>query len=441
MEESGLGLPRGDFTGGTGSMNAEGVIKHVTCLGCGCGCDDVTVTVRHNTIVDAAPLCTLGRSWFGDGRVPAAVLSGGHTSTLEQALAAAVATLNPAKGRCLVYLGPDLSSQALRRALEIADILHATVDSDTSETAANGLLTVQRRGRAGATLGEIRNRGDVFLFWGIDPAERYPRFLERYSVDPVGTHVPGGRSGREVIGVTIGADRSSTGAALSLELEPDEEITALSLLRAAVAGAGGPESPLAARVRDIAGRLTHARYAVVVHDAEPTAEPRNVLRIEGLVALTQALNGPTRAALCSLRAGGNRVGAEAVLTSHTGYPFAVDYSRGYPRYQPGARGIARLQSGALQAALVVGSPPLTDTAGAALSSVPTVAIGPRASQAGFTTRVAVDTGVAGIHEGGVAYRMDEVPLELRAPLSAPRVTADVLATLSEALRTARARSA
>ena len=414
-------------------MSAANVVEHVTCLGCGCGCDDVTVTVRENAIVEATPVCPLGRAWFGDGRVPSQVLSGGRPSTLEAAIAAAAATLTAARGRCLVFLAPDLSSQAQRRALEVADLLRATVDSDTSETAATGLLTAQRRGRAGATLGEIRNRGDVFLFWGTDPAVRYPRFLERYSIKPAGAHVPAGGPARDLIGVSIGTDRSLA-TSVTLELGAEEEITALSLLRAIVAGATVSDSPLAERLRDIAARLTRARYAVLVHDAEPTDEPRNPLRIEGLIALAQALNGPTRAALCSLRAGGNRVGAEAVLTSQTGYPFAVDYSRGYPRYQPERRGLVRLRERGLHSALVVGSAVFSEEDAAALSSVPTVAIGPRASQARFTTSVAIDTGVAGIHESGVAYRMDEVPLELRPPLSGPTTTADVLAALSEALR-------
>jgi formylmethanofuran dehydrogenase subunit B len=418
------------------SVNAEHVVEHVTCLGCGCGCDDVSVTVRENTIVNATPVCPLGQSWFGDGRVPSAVLTDGQTSTLEQALATAAATLIAARGRCLVHLGSDLSSQAQRRALDVADFLHATVDSETSETAAGGLLTAQRRGRATATLGEIRNRGDVFLFWGVDPAERYPRFLERFSVESLGTHVSDRRAGRELIAVSVGADRAPAGATLSVELDTAEEIAALSLLRAVVRGAAAPESPLGRQVREMAQRLIGARYAVLVHDAEPTAEPRNLLRVEGLIALAQELNGPTRAALCSLRAGGNRVGAEAVLTSHTGYPFGVDYSRGYPRYQPERRGIARLQSGALQSALVVGSLALDETARAALSSVSTVVIGPRASQTAFTPRVAIDTGIAGIHDGGSAYRMDEVPQNLRPPLTGPRVTADVLTALNEAVRAA-----
>ena len=415
-------------------MNDHRKVEYVTCLGCGCGCDDVTVSVSQARIIDAAPACPLGRAWFGDGQVPSAMLSEGRSATLEQAIARAAAELGRAKGHCLVYLAPDLSSQAQRVALAIADLLRASVDTATSETAADGLLTAQRRGRAGATLGEIRNRGDTFLFWGVDPGERYPRFLARYGVEPAGTHVPDGRRGRFLISVSVGADKALAPADLTLQLEPAAEIAALSLMRASVLGHGvSTASPVAGQAMELAGRLARARYAVVVHDAEPTAEPRNPLRAEALVALTQALNGPTRAALCSLRAGGNRVGAEAVLTSQTGYPFAVDYSRGYPRYRPGERALSRSAGGAFRAALVVGRFP--DGGGAtAPPDGNIIAIGPRASEASFKTSVAIDTGVAGIHEGGTAYRMDEVPLMLRPPLDGPRTATQVLLALHEALR-------
>ena len=416
-------------------MSNERMVEHVTCLGCGCGCDDVTVRVSQNRIVDVSPVCPLGQAWFGDGLVPSEILSDGAPVSLDRALAIAAAELVGARGRCLVYLGPDLTSQAQRAALTIADLLRATVDCATSDTAANGLVTAQRRGRAGATLGEIRNRGDVFLFWGVDPGQRYPRFLARYGPEPVGTHVPEGRPGRYVISVSVGADTSVTGADLSLELKPDEEITALSLMRASVQGHELPaSSAAAAQAVEIAGRLARARYAVVVHDGEPTAERRHPLRAEALVTLTQALNGPTRAALCSLRAGGNRVGAESVLTWQTGYPLGVDYSRGYPRYRPDARGISGIVSGATRAALLVGSLVLDEPAQTALSEVSTIVIGPRASEAQLGTSITIDTGIAGIHESGTAYRMDEVPLELRAPLTGPRSATEVLLELNEAIR-------
>jgi formylmethanofuran dehydrogenase subunit B len=354
---------------------------------------------------------------------------------MEEALAEAASLLGESRGRMLVYLAPDLTSQAQRVAVGLADLLHATVDTATSETAAEGLLAVQRRGRPTATLGEVRNRGDVLLFWGVDPRHRYPRYLSRYALEPAGSHIPRGRAGRFVISVSIGTDQGPAEADLALALEPAEEIAALSLMRAAVSGNPTAElSPNLRRSVALVPRLTEARYAVLVHDAEPTPERRNPLRVEGLIALAQALNGPTRAALSSLRAGGNRSGAESVLTWQTGYPFAVDFSRGHPRYEPGERGLDRLLAGGFEAALVVGSPAVGDRVTAALGRINTIAIGPRASEAAFKARVAIDTGIAGIHEDGTAYRMDEVPLTLRPPLAGQRSARETLLALTVALQ-------
>jgi formylmethanofuran dehydrogenase subunit B len=414
-------------------MSADRRIEHVTCLGCGCGCDDLTVTVSNDRITEVTPACPLGRAWFGDGQVPNQVISDGQPLALDLTIERLAEALVEARGRCLVYLGPDLTSQAQRAGLAVADLLEATVDSDTSPTAANGLITAQRRGRASATLGEVRNRGDVFLFWGVDPRERYPRFLSRYSVEPVGTQVPDGRSGRYVIGVSIGADQALEAADSSIELPADQEIAALSLIRARVLGNSLKAATKTAQAAGvIAEKLKSARYAILVHDAEPTADARNPLRAEALIALAQALNGPTRAALVSLRAGGNRVGAEAVLTWQTGYPLAVDFTLGYPRYRPERRGTG-MDSDRYQAVLLLGSLPVNSPTLASLSGVRPAVIGPRASQASFPTSIAIDTGVAGIHDAGTAYRMDELPLPLRSCIAGPRAAADVLQQLSRAI--------
>ncbi len=408
-------------------------VENVTCLGCGCSCDDLTVTVSNDRITEVTPACPLGRAWFGDGQVPNQVISDGQPLALDLTIERLAEALVEARGRCLVYLGLDLTSQAQRAALSVADLLEATVDSDTSATAANGLITAQRRGRASATLGEVRNRGDVFLFWGVDPRERYPRFLSRYSVEPVGTQVPDGRRGRYVIAVSIGADQALEAADSRIELPADEEIAALSLIRAAVLGNSIRTTTKTAQTAVlIAEKLKSARYAILVHDAEPTAEARNPLRAEALIALAQALNGPTRAALVSLRAGGNRVGAEAVLTWQTGYPLAVDFTLGYPRYRPNHRGTG-MDTDRYEAVLLLGSLPVNSPTLASLSGLRPAVIGPRASQASFPTSIAIDTGVAGIHDAGTAYRMDELPLALRSCIGGPRAAADVLQQLSRAI--------
>jgi len=80
---------------------------------------------------------------------------------------------------------------------------------------------------------------------------------------------------------------------------------------------------------------------------------------------------------------------------------------------------------------------LGESVSALASRSPVVVIGPRASEAPLDARVAVDTGIAGIHEGGTAYRMDDTPLRLRPPLGAERSVAAVLTDLLAAIRTRR----
>jgi formylmethanofuran dehydrogenase subunit B len=365
-------------------------------------------------------------AWFGDGQVPDRVLVDGAPAELEGALARAADLLREARGRLLVVLGADLTTTAYGTALALADALGAATDGLVSDAAGAGILAAQRRGRATATLGELRNRADLVVYWGVDPDRRYPRYRSRYLAAPTTLHL-GGAPTRTVVSVSIGRDAGPVEADLRLALEPAQEVVALAELRAGLLGRplGVPGLPPA--VADLATRLTQAGYVAIVHEGEPGDEQRSPERVEALIALTQALNTPTRAALSTLRAGGNRNGAEAVSSWQTGFPFAVDFSRGAPRYRPDRRIGGAAPAPAPAAALVAGAADgLPERLEAALGRVPTVAIGPRASAAPYPTRVAIDTGVAGIHESGIAYRLDDIPLPVQAPLAGPRSAEETL---------------
>ena len=183
-----------------------------------------------------------------------------------------------------------------------------------------------------------------------------------------------------------------------------------------------PRGPLASAAV-LAERLTQAHYVVIVHDAEP-AEQADPQRSEGLIGLAQALNIPTRCALSTLRGGGNRSGADAAMTWQTGYPFAVNFALVVPRYradEPASEVVAQMRA-VLIAGEWRGLPPAFVQG---LAGRVVVAIGPRASEVA-SAEVAVDTGMAGIHEAGTAYRLDDVPLPLTPALSHPQAAAAVL---------------
>jgi formylmethanofuran dehydrogenase subunit B len=415
-------------------VNADRVLQAVTCLGCGCACDDLTVRVRDERIVELSPPCPLAKQWFGDGTVPREIRMDGRPASIEQAIDTAAVILSSAE-RPMVIIAPDLTTQSQRTAIAVGDALRAEVDGATSDSAAAGLLVAQRRGRAAATLGELRNRADVVLFWAVDPSERYPRYLERYATAVSSTHV----HRRALLSVSVGTDRGLESAELKAEFTPGEEVDALAVMKATVRGQRLAELP--SRLRPavaIAERLMQGTYVAIIHDAEAGRAARDAQRTESLVALAQVLNGPTRAALSSLRAGGNRSGAEAALTWQAGYPARVSFREGHPRCWSGGSGLDRLRSGGADAVLVAGSVAALGDPGVALDQVSCVVIGPGAS-AVAGARVAIDTGIAGIHEPGTGYRMDDVPLPLARVLENPRAAAETLGQLLGALRRRAAR--
>lgn len=404
-------------------------VRHgFTCLGCGLLCDDVSVTVSGGVVSGFSPACPLGSAWAGSGALPDRIQAAGKDVTFDAAIAAATSLLAGARGRVLVYLGPGLTIEALKPVVSIADRLKAATDTSTSLSAAAGILAGQRRGRAAATLGELKNRADVVLFWGADPGRNYPRFIERL-VTATGTHTPEGRASRTVISMQVGTDGAVEDADSSLRIRPGDELAVLSAMRSMIAG-GAAISPVAG-LPELVARLVGARYVAIVADGEDGDPARPSQRAEGLIALTQALNTPTRAALFTLRRGDNRNGAEALLTWQTGFPFAVDFRAGVPVYGADRRGLDDLES--VEAVLLAGDwRAIAPASLARLAPLPKVVIGPGASEAPAPT-VSIDTGRAGIHEGGTAYRLDDIPVPLAPVIDGPRTAAMALGALEGAV--------
>jgi formylmethanofuran dehydrogenase subunit B len=123
-----------------------------------------------------------------------------------------------------------------------------------------------------------------------------------------------------------------------------------------------------------------------------------------------------------------------VLCWQTGFPFAVNFSRGYPRYNPGEftanELLARRET---DACLFVGSESvelLSKSAQAALCGIPTIVLDYPHFDPCWQPTVRLTTAVYGIHAPGTAYRMDEIPIPLRRVIPSPYKTdEDVLTAL------------
>lgn len=387
--------------------------------------------IAGGRITEIENVCEKGADWFGDGTWPAIMrCNGSDRQSLEAAVAAAAELLFDCPGRLLVYVAGDLGCETVREATALADRVGATIDTLAADTVIAGLLATARRGRATATLGELRHRADMVVFWGIDPDRRWPRFRQRFL-----TPEPTQASRREMVAVDIDGRCGPPDVSQRLALSRNDEVDALRVMQATVRGRNvGTLPPPLAQAASLATRLAgESRYAAIVFDAEPDElQPADPARTEALTAFVQALNGPTRAALFALRDGGNRNGFESLLTWQTGFPFAIDFGRGSPEFAADETVSERIERGRYAAALVLGAPStLPAVVSNAFGQIPTVAVGPRASEAAFGPRIAIDTGVAGIHEGGLVLRMDDVPLQVEPLLSHDRSATDVVARLNQ----------
>ena len=119
-----------------------------------------------------------------------------------------------------------------------------------------------------------------------------------------------------------------------------------------------------------------------------------------------------------MRGHGNVTGADVVMRCTTGYPFGVNLSRGYPRFNPGEFStIDLLVRGDSDATLVLGADPgatMPQPAIDHLARIPTIVLDPKVTHTSRLARVHITTAATGISAPGTVYRMDEIPLPLAA---------------------------
>jgi formylmethanofuran dehydrogenase subunit B len=421
-------------TGGVaGNRNDDSlrVIRDVACTFCSCVCDDIDLTVQDERIVAAERACALGQHWFLDQPTtprPACLIDG-RPATVEEGIERAAQLLTSARYP-LVYGLSETITETQRIAVGIADWLGALVDTPTSFLHGPSGMAFRGVGEVTSSLGEVRNRGDLILFWGADPAHSHPRHFSKYSLEPQGLFVPHGRRDRTCVVVDVQRTESAAHADLFLQIKPGADFEALWILRALAAGLDVDADaclrdtgmPLAAW-QDLMQRMKRAKFGVLFFGHGATRSRGRHLNTEAILALTRDMNQYTRFVCKANRSHSNLAGADNVLTWRTGFPFGVNLARGYPRFNPGEYTVTEaLARHEVDAALVVASDPLVELdppAREQLASIPYVAVDFRDTATMRGAAVAFAVATYGIHTPGTVYRLDDVPIPLRPVLSSP----------------------
>jgi len=451
------------------------VVSKVVCPVCGCCCDDIELIVEGNRIVEARNACALGAAKFEnyskhrntsplmrkDGKLAKA--------SLEEAIGRSAEILANSSYPIL-YGWSSTSCEAVRVGLELAEEVGGAIDNTSTICHGPSILAVQDVGLSGSTLGQIRHRADLIIYWGSNPWSAHPRHMERYTALSEGrfrksiwrrlllgwqaesirkriSRIAGlvfkrgtsvlKESGKErvtpsveerkVIVVDVRKTRSADIADYFVQVEPGKDYEVLQALRAIIRDeeldveevAGVPVQTL----EEIADAMIDCRFGVLFFGVGLTMSRGKLQNIDAAIRLVRDLNMRTKFLIMPMRGHFNVTGADTVFTWQTGYPYAVDFSLGYPRYNPGETSVvdilAREDS---DAALVVASDPVSNFPREATRNLvknPLIVIDPHLSATALMADVVIPSAFVGIEAKGTTYRMDHVPLPLRKIVDPP----------------------
>jgi len=423
------------------------IVKDATCTFCGCVCDDIDLKVQGTHILEAKRACVLGTSWFLNHEVderPSCHVDG-QPAPLEAGIERAARILVDARYP-LIYGLSDTTSESQRVAVGIADWIGGIVDTTTSVCHGPSGMAFQGVGEVTCSLGEVRNRADMVMFWGSNPAESHPRHFTKYSLMPKGMFLPNGRKDRTCVIVDVRQTKSAKAADIFIQIKPRRDFEGLWTLRALAKGIDldprtvEEDTGVSLDVwRDLMERMKAAKFGVIFFGMGLTMTRGKHANSEALLALTRDMNRHTRFTCKPNRGHGNVTGADNVVAWRTGYPFGVNLARGYPRFNPGEYTAADvLARGEADAAMIIASDPMANFSQPArehLASIPFIAFDPKETPTTRAAAVAFTVATYGINVPGTVYRMDDVPIPLRPAFDSPHPSDfEILKKISRRIR-------
>ena len=261
--------------------------------------------------------------------------------------------------------------------------------------------------------------------------ESHIRHYRKYSVLSKGAYTPEGRKGRKVIVIDVRPTASSKIADVFLQVEPGHDYEIATVLRAMLKNnklEGLDETSLVGGVplskwRKLLEMIKSCRYGVVLYGIGLTQSRGKDLNLEQVITLVSEINKHTRFSIMPMRGHANVNGSNQVLTWQSGYPFAINYNRGYPRFNPGEFSVVDLlKRKDVDAALIIATDPgahLPQFAVRYLQSIPTILLEPTVTLSTSWSNVVIPVAPAGIGAEGTFYRMDNVPLRVKKVVEFP----------------------
>ena len=426
--------------------------RDVLCPFCGCVCDDIVVEVEDGKITKVKGACAMGKSKImGHHRMekPAIREDGAlKECSYEEAIRKAAEILASAR-RPLLYGWSSTVCEAVRLGVELAIETGAIIDNTASVCHGPSVLAIQDVGLPSCTLGQIKNRADLVIYWGSNPVFAHANHMKRYSYLAKGFFLPGGRKDKKMVVVDVRETKSAKMADLFIRVHPTKDYLVFSALRAILRGhedvvpeevGGVPKKDLLS----LAEMVKNAKFVITFFGMGVTQSGARHNNIVNAIEFTRAAHLHTKSTIMPMRGHYNVNGFNQICTWLLGYPFAVDLSQGYPWYNPGETGaVDALVRKECDAALIIASDPASHFPADAvkhLAKIPVIQIDPYANPTTEFADVVIPSAICGVEAEGSVYRMDNVPLRLRKIIDSKFMTdEEIIRQILEEVRAIKAK--
>jgi formylmethanofuran dehydrogenase subunit B len=408
--------------------------------------------VKDNVIASVKNACAMSTSKFlgyrGERLTQPMIRKQGKLSNCTYGRAIDATARILARSRSPLFYGWSLTScEAVEVGVELAEEAGGFIDNTTSTCHGPMILGVHEIGESSCTLGEVRHRADLIIYWGSNPVHAHPLHMSRYTILSKG-RFRRSRSERTLIVIDVRKTDTSKLADVFLQIEPNKDYELMSALRAAVRGDEIEQDEVAgvqtSTIEELAEKMINCEFGILFFGLGLTMSVGKNKNIDAALSLVRELNSKTKFVIMPMRGHFNVNGANNVTTWLTGYPYAVDFTQGYPRYNPGETSAVDLLSrGECDSAVIVASDPISNfpqKAAQNLASIPLVAIDPHVTPTTICSDVILPSAHVGIETTGTIYRMDGVVLETRKLVEPPKgvmTDVEILSAVLKRLRSIR----
>lgn len=405
--------------------------EDVICSFCGCLCDDLAVEVEDDKVTKVRHSCRLGANkLMGHERIKAPMVRAGEDLkevSYQEAYDRAAEILLCAK-HPLLYGWASTVCEAQKKGILLAEEVGGIIDSTATVCHGPSIMGIEEKGMAGATLGQIKNRADLVIFWGCNPAEAHPRHTLRYSSNVCGRFTADGRGCKNVVVVDVRETKSSKNANKFVLIKPGTDYEVITALRLLVASkddmvpdeVGGVSKKDLAEVVQV---MKASKFGVLFFGLGLTHSRGRSKNIDNALSLVAELNAHTKFVVMPMRGHYNVGGMGQVAAWETGFPMSIDFARGQAYFNPGETAACEvLGHKEVDAALVVAADPASNFPRSIvdnLANMPVIQVDPYQNPTTLLADVVIPSAIAGIEAEGTAYRMDGLALRMKKLVNSP----------------------